>query len=79
MGAIPRFFPGSSPPSVFPSGGYAPSGQLIILGTTFLLISIMFLFIKNTKMGAAIRAISQDGEAALMMASAWTERWRLRF
>jgi branched-chain amino acid transport system permease protein len=67
-GSNPQIFPRILPQKSFQWGGVLLRvDSLIILGTTLLLIFMMFLFIKRTKMGAAIRAISQDGEAAMMM------------
>jgi branched-chain amino acid transport system permease protein len=67
-GSNPQIFPRMLPQKSFQWGGVLLRvDNLIIFGTTLFLISMMFLFIKHTKMGAAIRAISQDGEAAMMM------------
>ena len=67
-GSNPQVFPRILPQKSFQWGGVLLRvDSLIILGITFFLIIMMFLFIKRTKMGAAIRAISQDGEAAMMM------------
>jgi branched-chain amino acid transport system permease protein len=71
------FYPqGSNPqifPTIFPDGGFDIGtlfiryDSLIILATTVALISVVFLFVQKTRMGSAIRAISQDIEAAMMM------------
>ncbi|NWF56811.1 MAG: branched-chain amino acid ABC transporter permease [Syntrophaceae bacterium] len=67
-GSNPQIFPRILPTFSFSAGGVVlRADNLIILGITFFLIAVMFLFIQKTRMGAAIRAISQDGEAALMM------------
>lgn len=67
-GSNPQVFPRILPQKSFQWGGVLLRvDSLIIFGTTLFLISMMFLFIKRTKMGAAIRAISQDGEAAMML------------
>jgi len=67
-GSNPQIFPRILPQKSFQWGGVLLRvDSLIIFGITLFLISMMFLFIKRTKMGAAIRAISQDGEAAMMM------------
>lgn len=75
--AIRLFFPHGSNPQIFPrllpqtsfviGGVLFRVDSLLILGMTIFLIMLTFLFIKNTKMGAHIRAISQDSEAAMMM------------
>jgi branched-chain amino acid transport system permease protein len=67
-GSNPQVFPRILPQKSFEWGGVLIRvDNLIILGITLFLIIMMFLFIKRTRMGAAIRAISQDGEAAMMM------------
>lgn len=75
--AIRIFYPQGSNPQIFPR--FLPQGSfsisrvplhydnLIILVSTVGLILAMFLFIGRTRTGAAIRAISQDIEAAMMM------------
>lgn len=68
QGSNPQIFPGILPESSFQWGGVLIRyDNLIILGMTIFFISIMFVFIKRTRMGAAIRAVSQDAEAAAMM------------
>ncbi len=75
--AIRLFYPQGSNPQIFPAllpeGSFA-IGQipfrydnLIILTVTMALITAVFLFVRCTRVGAAIRAISQDIEAAMMM------------
>lgn len=67
-GSNPQIFPRILPQKSFTLGGVLfRLDNLIILGITLFLISMMFLFIKRARMGAAIRAVSQDGEAAMMM------------
>jgi branched-chain amino acid transport system permease protein len=67
-GSNPQIFPRLLPQKSFELGGVLLRlDNMIIFGITLFLIFMMFLFIKNTRMGAAIRAISQDGEAAMMM------------
>jgi len=67
-GSNPQVFPRILPQKSFYWGGVLLRlDNLIIFGITLLLIAIMFLFIKRTKIGAAIRAVTQDGEAAKMM------------
>lgn len=67
-GSNPQIFPRILPQKSFTLGGILfRLDNLIILGTTLFLIAMMFLFIKRTRMGAAIRAVSQDGEAAMMV------------
>jgi branched-chain amino acid transport system permease protein len=75
--AVRIFYPQGSNPQIFPR--LLPEGafnivditfrydNLIILAATVALITAMFLFIGRTRTGAAIRAISQDIEAAMMM------------
>jgi branched-chain amino acid transport system permease protein len=67
-GSNPQVFPRILPTKSFTMGGVLIRyDNLIIFGITLALLTLMFLFIQRTKMGAAIRAISQDGEAAMMM------------
>ena len=67
-GSNPQIFPRILPQHSFYIGGVLLRlDNLIIFGITLFLIAMIFLFIQRTKMGAAIRAISQDGEAAMMM------------
>lgn len=67
-GSNPQIFPRMLPQKSFIWGGVLiRSDNLIIFGMTLLLITLMFLFIERTKIGSAIRAVSQDGEAAMMM------------
>lgn len=71
------FYPQGSNPQIFPTilhdGGFDIGtlfiryDSLIILATTVALISAVFLFVQKTRMGSAIRAISQDIETAMMM------------
>jgi len=71
------FYPQGSNPQVFPgllpSGGVALGGvsirydNLIIFAGTVAMITFVFLFIGRTRIGLAIRAISQDIEGAMMM------------
>ena len=75
--ALRIFYPQGSNPQIFPR--FLPQGSfnigdvplhydnLVILASTVGLIIAMFLFIQRTRIGAAIRAISQDIEAAMMM------------
>jgi branched-chain amino acid transport system permease protein len=68
QGSNPQVFPRILPQKSFSWGGVLiRMDNVIIFGMTLLLIILMFLFIKRTKIGAAIRAVSQDGEAAMMM------------
>jgi len=67
-GSNPQIFPRVLPQKSFTLGGVLfRVDNLMIFGITLFLISLMFLFIKRTRMGAAIRAVSQDGEAAMMI------------
>lgn len=67
-GSNPQVFPRILPQKSFHWGEVLIRlDNVIIVGITLFLISLMFLFIKRTRMGAAIRAVSQDGEAAMMM------------
>ncbi len=68
QGSNPQIFPRLLPQTSFTLGGILfRLDSLFILGMTIFLIVLMFLFIQKTRMGANIRAISQDSEAAMMM------------
>lgn len=41
--------------------------QLVVIGTSVLLMVVMYLFVQYTKMGKAMRAVSQDKEVAALM------------
>lgn len=71
------FYPQGSNPQIFPSllpgGGFPVGGltirydNLLIFLSTVALITAVFFFVQRTRMGMAIRAISQDIEGATMM------------
>jgi len=75
--SVRLFYPeGSNPqvfPKLFPQAGfhlgdlYLRVEHILIFGISFLLIFAMILFINRTKIGLAIRAISQNIEAASLM------------
>lgn len=68
QGSNPQIFPRFLPQGSFNIGGVPLHYEnLVILASTVGLIIAMFLFIQRTRIGAAIRAISQDIEAAMMM------------
>ncbi len=68
QGSNPQIFPRLLPQTSFTlSGILFRLDNLLILGMTIFLIILMFLFIQKTRMGANIRAISQDSEAAMML------------
>jgi len=67
-GNDPQIFVSLLPRDTFNVGEVLLSvDSLIIIAITVLMIVLLFMFIERTRMGAAIRAISQDGEAATMM------------
>jgi branched-chain amino acid transport system permease protein len=41
--------------------------HFVIIGVTFVCVALMFVFLKYTKFGTAIRATSQDNDAALVV------------
>lgn len=68
QGSNPQIFPQVLPEGSFNIGEFSLRyDNLIILAATFGLIFTMFLFINRTRIGASIRAVSQDMEAAMMM------------
>jgi branched-chain amino acid transport system permease protein len=67
-GADPKFFPTLLPQGDFYIGNvFIRYENLIILGIGLSMFVIVYLIINKTKMGSAIRAVAQDGEAAMMM------------
>ncbi len=70
VGADPRAYP---PAPSFMSGSFALGGvvvknqQLVIIGVSVLLMILLQFVVKRTKMGKAMRAVSQDPEAAQLM------------
>ncbi len=67
-GADPKPFPRLLPQGGFEVGGVAVRYEnLAILGIGFAAMVLVDLIINRTKMGAAIRAVAQDPEAAQMM------------
>jgi branched-chain amino acid transport system permease protein len=68
QGSNPQVFPKILPQMNFETGNLIfRFDHLLIFLISILLISFMFLFINRTKTGLAIRAISQDIEAANLM------------
>jgi branched-chain amino acid transport system permease protein len=76
--SLKNFYPGGgvpqSFPALFPEGIALAWGRtkisydnLIILLGSVVLIGALFLFINRTRLGTAIRAVSEDGNIALMM------------
>jgi branched-chain amino acid transport system permease protein len=68
QGSNPQIFPGLLPSEGFSMGSIAIRyDNLIIFLVTVALITVLFMFVERTRIGMAIRAISQDMEAAMMM------------
>ncbi len=64
----PRTFPPVLPNTVFHMGGLIISfQQLVILGSTVVLMLLLWYIVQHTKMGKAMRAVSYDNDAALLM------------
>ncbi len=64
----PRTFPATISDVSFDAGGLIISGQqLLIMGVTFLLMTILTYIVRRTKIGKAMRAASYDTEAAQLM------------
>ncbi|MBW2059119.1 MAG: branched-chain amino acid ABC transporter permease [Deltaproteobacteria bacterium] len=67
-GANPQSFPKMLPEKIIQVAGIRLSYEnILIFLFTIVLIGALFLFIKKTRLGLAIRAISQSGDVALMM------------
>lgn len=68
LGANPQFFPSLLPQGDFTIGNvFIRYENLIIMAIGIVTIVAVYLIINKTKMGAAIRAVAQDDEAAKMM------------
>jgi branched-chain amino acid transport system permease protein len=61
------------PPAVFDAGAYEIAGvrltlsQLLIVGTAALSVILLFLLMRGTKLGLAIRALAENSHAAQLM------------
>jgi branched-chain amino acid transport system permease protein len=67
-GSDPKGFPTLLPQGAFTAGNVVIRYEnLILFGLGVVVIIIVNLLITRTKMGSAIRAVAQDGEAAMMM------------
>ena len=68
QGSNPQVFPKILPQTTYEAGPLLLRvDHLLIFLVSLLLIILMFLFINRTRMGLAIRAVSQDMEAANLM------------
>ena len=68
QGSNPQIFPTLLPEGGFPLGGLTIRyDNLVIFLSTVALITAVFFFVQRTRIGMAIRAISQDIEGATMM------------
>jgi branched-chain amino acid transport system permease protein len=68
QGSNPQIFPGLLPGGGFPLGGLTIRyDNVVIFLSTVALITAVFFFVRRTRFGMAIRAISQDIEGAAMM------------
>lgn len=68
FGAQSRVFPQVMPTSNFHVGGMRfGTSDIVMLAVTLLVMVVMSLFLKYSKLGRGIRATSQDQEAALQM------------
>ena len=68
MGAGVRTFPDVMDKTKIEFAGLSiTSAQLLILGTTLLLMLLLQFIVKKTKIGKAMRAVSVDADAARLM------------
>lgn len=68
MGSMPKVVPSFIPVSVYSIAGVRfTSAQLIILGTAIVLMVLLGWFIRSTKLGRAMRAVSSDFAAVPLM------------
>lgn len=69
FGPNPRAFPEVVPARVAVDlgGVHLSNQQLIVIGASLLLMLVLHLFVKHTRIGRAMRALSYDREAAALM------------
>jgi len=68
FGPDPKFFPSLAPHKDFMVAGvHLTSEQLTVIGVSFLLMILLRLFIRNTRTGKAMRAVSFNLDAAKLM------------
>lgn len=68
FGAAPRKFPDLIPPATWHVGGLViASSQVIVLVTTALLLAVLRFVVQRTKVGTAMRAVSFNEQAAVLM------------
>jgi branched-chain amino acid transport system permease protein len=68
FGAFPFFLKGLLPEKTLDIGGASIQyGNFLIIGITLMVMAIMFIFFNFTELGIAMRAVSQNREASLVM------------
>ena len=68
FGAAPRPFPELFPATTFQVGGlYVSSNQLIVISVTLVLLLALEFIVHRTKIGTAMRAVSQNPKAASLV------------
>jgi branched-chain amino acid transport system permease protein len=68
FGATPRPFPELFPATTFVFGGiYVSSSQLVVIGVTLVLLFALRFIVLRTKIGTAMRAVSQNPSAASLV------------
>jgi branched-chain amino acid transport system permease protein len=68
FGPDPKFFPSLAPHKDFTVAGvHLTSEQLTVIGVSFLLMILLRFFIRNTRTGKAMRAVSFNLDAAKLM------------
>jgi branched-chain amino acid transport system permease protein len=67
MGPNPRQFPTFKSVSHTYGGVSISNVQFLVFGVTFFLMFVLYIIVTHTKMGKAMRAVSYDMKAALMM------------
>ncbi len=68
VGASPKSFPQSIPLKVYDIGGLILTNrQVIILATSIVLMIVLQFIVMRTRIGKAMRAVSEDREMALML------------
>jgi branched-chain amino acid transport system permease protein len=68
FGAAPRRFPDLIPTDTWHAGGLVfSSNQVIVLGTTLLLLGALRFIVRRTRVGTAMRAVAFNEQAAALM------------
>ena len=67
FGPVPRDIPTLVPGVVRIAGAHVSNERLVVVGLCIVLTAALYLFLYRTRPGKAMRAVEQDGEAAVLM------------